>query len=67
MVRAGAEVAFNQRMFEHPRKPDIPRPPEIPDIVDEQPPDISPAPPPDIPPEPPPDRPGPQRETPGPR
>jgi hypothetical protein len=54
-------------MFEHPRKPDVPRPPEIPDIVDEQTPDISPAPPPDIPPEPIPDHHGPQRDIPGPK
>ena len=54
-------------MFEHPRTPDVPGPPEKPDIVDEQPPDISPAPPPDIPPESLPDRPGPQRDVPGPK
>jgi hypothetical protein len=65
--RYGVGVAVTHAMFEHPRKPDTPRPPEVPDIVDEQPPDISPAPPPDIPPEPVPDRPGPHRDVPGPR
>jgi hypothetical protein len=54
------------RMFEHPRNPDVPKPPETPDIVDGRPSDISPAPPPDIPPEPVPDGPGPQRDVPGP-
>jgi hypothetical protein len=52
-------------MFEHPRKPDVPRPP-APDIIDAPPPDINPAPPPDIPPQPMPDRPEPHRDVPGP-
>lgn len=54
-------------MQEHPKKPDIPRPPGAPDIVDLPPGDMSPAPPPDIPPEPIPDRPEPQRDVPGPK
>ena len=37
-------------MIEHPRKPDVPRPPGAPDIVDTPSSDINPAPPPDIPP-----------------
>lgn len=54
-------------MFEHPRKPDIPAPPGVPDVIDTPPPDINPAPPPDIPPQPLPERPEPQRDAPGPR
>ena len=54
-------------MLEHPKKPDVPRPPGQPDIVDTPSPDINPAPPPDIPPQPMPDRPDPQRDLPGPR
>jgi hypothetical protein len=37
-------------MIEHPRKPDVPRPPGAPDIVDTPSSEINPAPPPDIPP-----------------
>jgi hypothetical protein len=54
-------------MIEQPRKPDIPRPPGVPEIIDSPPPDISPAPPPDIPPQPLPDRTEPQRDVPGPK
>jgi len=39
-------------MIEHPRKPDVPRPPDSPDIIDGEPSDLNPAPPPDIPPQP---------------
>jgi hypothetical protein len=54
--------------LEHPKKPDVPRPPGIPDIVDDAPsPDINPAPPPDIPPTPLPEAPDPHPGTPGPR
>jgi hypothetical protein len=53
-------------MIEHPRKPDVPKSPETPDIVDHQRPDIAPAPPPDIPPQPIDERSEPQDETPGP-
>ena len=63
----GATVAGRKGMIEQPRKPDVPRPPGVPDIIDAPPPDISPAPPPDIPPVPLPDRPEPQRDMPGPR
>jgi hypothetical protein len=61
------QTGNTRAMIEHPRKPDTPRSPEKPDIVDAQRPDIAPAPPPDIPPQPLPDRPDPQRDTPGPR
>jgi hypothetical protein len=54
-------------MIEQPRKPDVPKSPVEPDIVDHNPPDISPVPPPDIPPEPLPDHPGPHSDVPGPR
>lgn len=54
-------------MFEHPKKPDVTRPPDAPDIVDGPPQDVNPAPPPDIPPQPPPERPDPQRDVPGPK
>jgi hypothetical protein len=54
-------------MFEHPRKPDVPRPAGAPDIIDAPPPDIAPAPPPDIPPQPLPEREEPQRDVPGPK
>jgi hypothetical protein len=54
-------------MIEHPSKPDVPRPPGVPDIIDTPSPDINPAPPPDIPPQPMPDRPEPQRDAPGPK
>ena len=54
-------------MLEHPKKPDVPRPPGAPDIVERPSSDISPAPPPDIPPQPIPDRPDPQRDVPGPK
>jgi len=53
-------------MQEHPRKPDVPRPPSTPDIVDLPPGDLNPAPPPDIPPQPVPDRPDPHPDVPGP-
>jgi len=52
-------------MIEHPRKPDVPRPPDSPDIIDGEPSDLNPAPPPDIPPQPLPDRPDPHPDTPG--
>jgi hypothetical protein len=52
-------------MLEQPKKPDVPRPPGEPDILELPPPDISPAPPPDIPPQPMPDGPDPQRDAPG--
>jgi hypothetical protein len=39
-------------MIEHPKKPDVPRPPGAPDIVDMPVQDINPAPPPNIPPVP---------------
>jgi hypothetical protein len=54
-------------MFEHPAKPDVPRPPDAPDIIDAPSPDLNPAPPPDIPPQPMPDRPEPQSDVPGPK
>jgi len=54
-------------MQEHPKKPDIPRPPGAPDIVDMPSSDINPAPPPDIPPQPISDRPDPQSDVPGPK
>jgi hypothetical protein len=54
-------------MIEHPRKPDVPRSPEEPDIVDKKPsPEVNPAPPPDIPPQPVPEHPEPHRDIPGP-
>jgi hypothetical protein len=53
-------------MQEHPKRPDVPRPPTAPDIIDLPPGDLNPAPPPDIPPQPIPDRPEPQRDIPGP-
>jgi hypothetical protein len=46
-------------MIEHPKKPDMPRPPGAPDIIDAPSPDINPAPPPDIPPIPVPEHPEP--------
>jgi hypothetical protein len=49
-------------MIEQPKKPDMPRPPGVPDIVDQPPPDINPVPPPDIPPQPMPDQPGPHHD-----
>lgn len=52
-------------MIEQPKKPDVPSPEGVPDIIDAPPPDISPVPPPDIPPQPLPDRPEPQRKPPG--
>ncbi len=52
-------------MIEHPRKPDLPRPPDTPDVIDGKPTDLNPAPPPDIPPQPLPDRPEPHPDTPG--
>jgi hypothetical protein len=55
-------------MIEQPRKPDVPKPDGVPDLIDETPPpDISPVPPPDIPPQPLPDGPDPQRDLPGPK
>jgi hypothetical protein len=53
-------------MIEHPKKPDVPRPPGSPDIEDGSPSDLNPAPLPDIPPQPLPDRPTPHPERPGP-
>ena len=35
-------------MIEHPRRPDVPRPPRSPDVIDIPAPDINPAPPPDV-------------------
>jgi hypothetical protein len=61
----GRIVAQDQLMIEHPKKPDVPRPPGVPDVVDAPSPDINPVPPPDIPPQPLPDRPEPQRDVPG--
>jgi hypothetical protein len=54
-------------MIEHPRKPDVPRPPGTPDIVDMPSPDVNPAPPPDIPPLPVPEHPEPHPDIPGPK
>jgi hypothetical protein len=54
-------------MIEHPKKPDMPRQPGTPDIVETPSPDINPAPPPDIPPTPVPEAPDPHPDTPGPR
>lgn len=56
-------------MIEHPRKPDVPRPPGAPDIIDTPSPDINPAPPPDIPPIPVPEHPEPHPDihVPGPK
>jgi hypothetical protein len=65
-VLRGTLVAPPSGMIEHPRKPDIPRPPGSPDIIDEAPSDLNPAPPPDIPPQPLPDRPTPHPDLPGP-
>jgi hypothetical protein len=53
-------------MIEHPKAPDVPRPPQAPDIVDTPSPEINPAPPPDIPPQPMPEHPEPHRDIPGP-
>ena len=53
-------------MIEHPKKPDVPRPPGTPDIVDTSP-DVNPAPPPDIPPLPVPEHPEPHPDIPGPK
>jgi hypothetical protein len=56
-------------MIEHPRKPDAPRSPGEPDIVDTPSPDLNPAPPPDIPPIPFPEHPEPHPDihNPGPK
>ena len=64
--RRGRAVARLRDMQEHPKRPDMPRPPGAPDIIDLPPGEMNPAPPPDIPPEPLPDRREPQRDVPGP-
>lgn len=53
-------------MLEHPKTPDVPRPPAIPEVEDLPPSDMNPAPPPDIPPQPVLDTPVPQPRPPGP-
>jgi len=54
-------------MIEHPLKPDVPKPPEEPDIVDGPTSEVNPAPPPDIPPQPLPEHPDVHRDLPGPK
>ena len=54
-------------MIEHPRKPDVPRQPEQPDIIDKTTSELNPAPPPDIPPQPVEEHPDPHLDVPGPK